>query len=52
MSFKEVGRITLTSFFKLYQHYKDNFDMEMRLKNANMTYEELFRKSRESDEWF
>lgn len=39
-------------FFKLYQHYKDDFDIELRLKNNNMTYEELYIKSQQDEEWF
>lgn len=39
-------------FMKLYQHYKDDFDLEMRLRNANMTYEEAFVKSQKAEEWF
>ena len=39
-------------FNKLYEHYKADFDLEMRLKNANMTYEEAFRKAQASEEWF
>ena len=38
-------------FNKLYGHYKDNFDMEMRLKNANVTYAEAYIKSMEQEEW-
>lgn len=43
--------MTLTLFNKLYKHYKDNFDMEMRMKNANMTYEDLYIKSQKEEEW-
>lgn len=39
-------------FNKLYGHYKDNFDIEMRLKNANATYREAFIKSQQDEEWF
>lgn len=39
-------------FNKLYGHYKDNFDFEMRLKNANKTYAEAFIKSQQDEEWF
>lgn len=39
-------------FMKLYQHYKDDFDLEMRLRNTNMTYEEAFVKSQKAEEWF
>lgn len=52
LSFKETGRLTLRTFNKLYQHYKDDWDLEMRLWNANMTYEEAFIKSQENEEWF
>ena len=44
--------MTITTFFKLYEHYKNDFSMEMRLKNANMTYEEAFIKQQEQEEWF
>lgn len=39
-------------FNKLYAHYKDNWSMEMRLSNANMTYEEAYIKSQKEEEWF
>lgn len=44
--------MTLTLFNKLYGHYKDNFDMEMRLRNANVTYAEAFRQAQQDEEWF
>ena len=54
MGFKynEVGRLTLTLFNKLYKHYKDTFDIELRLKNNNLTYQEAFSKQQESEQWF
>ncbi len=39
-------------FNKLYGHYKDNFDTELRLTKANMTYEEAFIQSQKDEEWF
>lgn len=39
-------------FNKLYRHYKDNFDYEMRLKNANVTYAEAYAQSQKDEEWF
>lgn len=39
-------------FNKLYEHYKDNFDIEMRLYKANMTYSEAYNKAQENEEWF
>jgi hypothetical protein len=39
-------------FNKLYGHYKANWDLEMRLNKANMTYAEAFVKSQQAEEWF
>lgn len=39
-------------FNKLYKHYKNDFDLEMRLKRANLTYAELYQKSQQEQEWF
>ena len=44
--------MTLTMFNKLYGHYKDDFDMEMRLKKANVTYAEAWEQSQKAEEWF
>lgn len=52
LSFKETGRLTLTMFNKLYGHYKDDFDFEMRLWKSNTTYEEAFQRSQKDEEWF
>ena len=43
--------MTLTFFNKLYLNYKNDFDMELRLKQANMTYAEAYKKSQEDEEW-
>ena len=39
-------------FNKLHGHYKDNWDLEMRLTQANMTYSEAYAKSMKDEEWF
>jgi hypothetical protein len=39
-------------FNKLYAHYKDNWDMEMRLRKIGMTYSEMYEKSMADEEWF
>ena len=52
LSDKETGRLTLTMFNKLYGHYKDTWDMEMRMNKANVTYKELYLKSQQDEEWF
>lgn len=44
--------MTYCLFNKLYQHYKDVFDLELRLKTRDMTYRELYKKSQQEDEWF
>ena len=52
LTFHETGRLTLKTFNKLYGHYKDDWDMEMQLTSARMTYAQIHRKSQESEEWF
>jgi len=52
LSLKETGRLTLTLFEKLYKHYKDNWDNEMRMRKAGMTYKEAYIKAQEAEEWF
>lgn len=39
-------------FNKLYKHYKDTFDMELRLNKANVTYEEAYERAQKAEEWF
>ncbi len=39
-------------FNKLYKHYKNDWDLEMRLNHANMTYDQAYQKSQKSEEWF
>ena len=39
-------------FNRLYKHYKNTWDAEMRLTQKNMTYEEAFEKSQRDEEWF
>ena len=42
----------MTTFNKLYGHYKDDWGLEMRLVKLNMTYAEAYAKSMEDEEWF
>ena len=51
-TFKEVGRLTLNAFNKLYQHYKNSFDMELMLNRYRTTYQEYEEKQMENEEWF
>lgn len=44
--------MTLTTFNKLYQHYKDTFDAEMILTASHTTYAKVRQKSFESDKYF
>lgn len=39
-------------FNLLYSHYKEDWSMEMRMRKANMTYDEIYQKSMEDEEWF
>lgn len=52
MTYKEVGKLTLRTFNRLYQHYKNDFDLEMKLKQANVTYKELEERQLANEEWF
>ena len=52
LSFHETGRLTLTMFNKLYGHYRNMWDLEMRLSHANMTHSEAYNKSLKDEEWF
>jgi hypothetical protein len=52
LSFKETGRLTIRTFGKLYQCYKDDWDLEMQLRKSGMTYEEAYVKAQEQEEWF
>lgn len=51
LSFHETGRLTVTMFNKLYGHYKNNWDFEMKLTAAGMTYRAAFLKSQQDEEW-
>ena len=52
LTFDEVGRMTLRTFNKLYQCYKDNFDIELNLKLSRTTYAEAKKQTMEQEEWF
>lgn len=52
LSFHETGRLTLTMFNKLYGHYKDTWDFEMRLRAANVTHRAAFLQAQKNEEWF
>lgn len=52
LSFKETGRLTLTTFNKLYKCYKNDFDNELMLKASNTTYSMAYKKAMQQDTWF
>jgi hypothetical protein len=52
LTFKETGRLTLRMFGRLYQHYKNDYDLEMRLWKADKTYADAHRMSQQDEEWF
>ena len=49
--YKQVGRLTLKTFSKMYQHYKNDFDLELYLKATNKTYSKLEDEQMEDEEW-
>lgn len=52
LTIKETGRLTVTMFNKLFGHYKNMFDVEMRLTASNTTYSDAFKKQQQDEEWF
>lgn len=52
LTFKEVGRLTLRTFNKLYQHYKNDFDKELMLNKSRTTYQKYEEEQIENEEWF
>ena len=52
MTHKEAGRITLTLFNKLYKHYQEQWGIEMRMTQANLTYEDVHARQIKDEEWF
>jgi len=48
---KEVGRMTIRKFMKLYDHYKNNFDLEMVLQAKGVTYAGLAERQIQDEEW-
>ena len=48
---KEVGRMTLRKFMKLYEHYKNNYDLEFKMQAKRITYADLAEKQIEDEEW-
>lgn len=45
-------RLTYKMFDKLYQHYKDDFDLEMKMKATRTSYQKLKAEMYKSEEWF
>ena len=52
LSRKEVGRLTPSLFSRLYQHYKDNFDLELKMMYSGTTYGSLKARQEQEEEWF
>lgn len=48
---KEVGRMTLRKFMKLYEQYKKHFDLEMQLRAKGVTYAKLAELQMQEEEW-
>lgn len=48
---KEIGRMTPRKFAKLYQHYKNNFDVQLVMRQKGLTYVKLEQMQMEEEEW-
>ena len=44
--------MTLTTFNKLYGHYKSTWDFEMMLFKSGTTHEQAFIDAQKAEEWF
>lgn len=52
LTIHQTGRLTLRMFGKLYAHYKDDHDLEMKLWKSNTTYADAHRQAQKDEEWF
>jgi hypothetical protein len=52
LTLKEIGRMTLTTFNRLYEEYKKDFDLELMLDKSRTTYRTAEEKARRAEEWF
>ena len=43
--------MTIRKFMKLYNHYKNNFDLETQLQKSGMTYAKLNELQIQDEEW-
>lgn len=51
MNYREIGRLTVKKFFRLYDIYKQNFDLELSLKLSRKLYRQLEEESVDSEDW-
>ena len=49
---KKSGRLTYRQFRKLYQEYKNTFDLELILSASRTTYADLKKKADNDEDWF
>ncbi len=51
MKTKEIGRLTIGEFNKLYRHYQDDWDLEHELAYGRKTYSWARKQVRKDEEW-
>lgn len=51
MNYREIGHLTVRKFFRLYDMYKQNFDLELSLQLSRKLYRELDEESIDSEDW-
>lgn len=49
---KETMRLTVRQFMRVYNIYKNDYDMELCLLLNRMTYQKAKEESEKSQEWF
>lgn len=51
MNYREIGHLTVKKFFRLYNIYKQNFDLELSLQLGHKLYSQIDEESVDSEDW-
>lgn len=51
LNYREIGHLTAKKFFRLYDMYKQNFDLELSLQLAHKLYKDIEEESIDSEDW-
>lgn len=51
LNYKEIGRLTVKKFYRLYDMYKKQFDLELSLFLNRKLYRQIDEESIDSEDW-